>query len=133
METIKGSLESKFKVKDMGRLHYCLGISTIKDDDNECIWLHQKQHILNMLKRYGTTEANTSTTPADVNVKLVKNDNVSKEVDPVLHQSMVGSLAMATHPDIANAVGVVSKFNANPKEAHFTALKRILRYLKETH
>ena len=92
METIKGSLESKFKVKDMGRLHYSLGISIIKDDDNECIWLHQKQHILNMLKRYGTTEANTSTTPADVNVKLVKNDNVSKEVDPVLHQSMVGSL-----------------------------------------
>ena len=86
-----------------------------------------------MLKRYGTTEANTSTTPADVNVKLVKNDNVSKEVDPVLYQSKVGSLlyiAMATHPDIAHAVGVVSKFNANPKEAHFTAVKIILRYLK---
>ena len=88
-----------------------------------------------MLKRYGMNEANTSTTPPDVNVKLVKNDNVSKEVDPVLYQSMVGSLlyiAMATRPDIAHAVGVVSKFNANPKEAHFTAVKTILMYLKGT-
>ena len=39
---------------------------------------------------------------------------------------------MATCPDIAHAVGVVSKFNANPKEAHFKAVKRISRYLKGT-
>ena len=41
---------------------------------------------------------------------------------------MVGSLlhaARATHPDIAHAVGVVSKFNATPTQAHLTAVKRI--------
>ncbi|XP_061886352.1 uncharacterized protein LOC133636375 [Entelurus aequoreus] len=48
---------------------------------------------------------------------------------------MVGSLlyaAMATRPDIAQAVSAVSKFNANPDAAHLTAVKRILRYLKGT-
>ena len=48
---------------------------------------------------------------------------------------MVGSLlhaARATRPDIAQAVGVVSKFNAEPTEAHLTAVKRIFRYLKGT-
>jgi len=48
---------------------------------------------------------------------------------------MVGSLlyaAMATRPDIAQAVGVVSKFNANPTEAHLIAVKRIFCYLKKT-
>lgn len=48
---------------------------------------------------------------------------------------MVGSLlyaAMATRPDIAQAVSVVSKFNADPNAAHLTAVKRILRYLKGT-
>ena len=39
---------------------------------------------------------------------------------------------MATCPDIAHAVGVVPKFNASPKVAHFTAVKRILRYLRGT-
>lgn len=48
---------------------------------------------------------------------------------------MVGSLqyaAMATRPDIAQAVGAVSKFNSKQSEAHLTAVKRILRYLKGT-
>ena len=52
------------------------------------------------------------------------------KVDAAQYQSMVGSLlhaARATLPDIAHAVGIVSKFNA---QAHLTAVKRIFRYLK---
>ena len=48
---------------------------------------------------------------------------------------MVGSLlyaAIATRPDISQAVGVASKFCSKPTEAHLTAVKRILRYLKGT-
>jgi len=48
---------------------------------------------------------------------------------------MVGSLlytAIVTHPEIAQAVGVVSNFCSKPSEAHLTAVKRILRYLKRT-
>ena len=41
-------------------------------------------------------------------------------------------IAIATRPDIAQAVGAVSKFNSMPTEAHLTAVKRILRYLKGT-
>ena len=58
---------------------------------------------------------------------------VSKMVDPVTYQSMVGSLlyvAVATRPDTAQAVGDVAKFSSKPSEAHLTAVKRILRYLK---
>ena len=65
-------------------------------------------------------------TPADPNVKLCKNDEVSKIVDPVKYQSMVGSLAMVTRPDITQTVAVVSKFNSNPTEALLTAMKLIL-------
>ena len=83
-------------------------------------------------------EANTVTTPMDLNVKLaVKDNSYSKKVDTVRYQSMhmVGSLlhaARATRSDIAHAVGVVSKFNATPTQAHLTAVKRIIRYLKGT-
>lgn len=65
----------------------------------------------------------------------MKCDDISKAVDPVRYQSMVGCLlyvATATCPDIAQAVGVVSKFNARPNETHLTAVKRIFRYLKGT-
>ena len=58
----------------------------------------------------------------DLSLKLQKNDNHSKRVDPVRYQSMVGSyLARATHPDIAHAVATVQKFNSEPTEAHLTA------------
>ena len=97
--------------------------------------MHQKQYILKMLDKYGLTEAKIVATPADVSTQLQKDDGISKAVNTINYQSMVGSVlyaAMATRPDIAQAVGVVSKFNSKPSEAHLTAVKRILRYLKGT-
>ena len=135
MTKLKKSLESRFKMKDMGEFHYCLGISAIQDKEKGCLWIHQKQYISRMLEKYSLMDANPVTTPADPNVKLVKNDGVSKRVDSVNYQSIVGSLlyaAVATRPDIAQSVSAVSKFNAEPTESHLTAAKRILRYLKGT-
>ena len=76
------------------------------------------------------TEANPVSTPANIEVKLQKNDGQSKEVDPVNYQSMVGSAAVETRPDIAQAVGVDTKYNSQSTEAHLIAVKRIIKYLK---
>ena len=79
--------------------------------------------LLSMTKRESVGQAKPSTTPV---VKLVKYDGVSKLVDPICYQSMVGSLlyaAIATRPDIAQAVGTVSNFNSCPTEAHLTSVK----------
>ena len=135
MDSVKADLEEKFRMKDMGLLHYCLGITIVQNGGHKCIWMHQNQYILGMLRRYGMADAKPSPTPADLSVKLVKCDDTSKSIDRVVYQSMVGSLlyvAMATRPDIAHAVGVVSKFSSNPTQAHLTAVKRIMRYLKGT-
>ena len=131
MQEVKEKLFERFRMKDMGKLHYCLGISISHDEDNYCITLQQKQYIRNILTRFGLADAKAVSTLADPSVTLVKDDGVSKEVDPTLYQSMVGSLiyaAMTTRPDITQAVGTVSKFNSKPSEAHFTAVKRIIRY-----
>ena len=134
LTALKKNLSIRFMMKDMGSLHYCLGVSIIQNVDG--IWLHQKQYVLSLLRRFGLTDAKPVSTPADLNVKLVKDDGVSKEMtDKALYQSMVGSLlydAMATRLDIAQAVGAVSKFCAQPTKAHFTAAKRVLRYLSDT-
>ena len=66
--------------------------------------------------------------------ELVKNDSHSKRVNPTLYKSKVGSLlhaARATQPDIAHTIGIISKFNMKPTEAHLT-VKKIFRYLKGT-
>ena len=135
MSTIKKCLGTRFKMKDFGELHYCLGVCIEWDKDKNTLWLHQKHYVLNIIKKYGLLDANTTATPADISVKLTKEDGVSKTVDPTAYQSIVGSLmhaATATRPDISFAVGVLSKFCSKPTTAHFTAAKRVLRYLKGT-
>ena len=122
-------------MKDIGKLHYCLGIIVQHDKKKNCLWIHQEQYIIDTIQKYGLTDAKTVSTPADLNIKLRKDDSVSKQVNSVTYQSMVGSLlyaTVATRPDIAQAVRAVSKFNASPTVAHLTAVKRILRYLKGT-
>ena len=122
-------------MKDMSELHYCLRITITHDQENGSIEMHQKQYILKMLEKCKLMDAKTVSTPANPNVKLCKDDKVSKPVDTTLYQSMVGSLlylSTATRPDISQAVGVnvAAKFSSSPSEAHLTAVKRIMRYLK---
>jgi len=90
MKEIKDNLATQFQMKDLGKLHYCLGINI--EYDEKCLWMPQRQYIHSLLERYGLSQAKISTTPADINVKLVKNDGINKLVDLVCCQSMVGSL-----------------------------------------
>ena len=39
---------------------------------------------------------------------------------------------LCTRPDISYAIGMVTRYQSNPGEAHWKAVKRILRYLKGT-
>ena len=132
---IKSNLSLKFKMKDLGKLHQCLGMIIEHDEKRRCLWLHQKLYILTILEKFGLTRANTVSTPANLNVKLRKDDETSKLTDPTHYQSIVGSLlytAIATWPDMSQAVGARSKYCLYTSEAHLIAVKRILCYLKET-
>ncbi|XP_067943084.1 uncharacterized protein [Watersipora subatra] len=128
MSLVKQNLATLFKMKDLGKLHYCLGIN-IKQEE-ETLSLHQNHYSLQILKRFGMEDAKPVSTPVDVNVKLIKDDGVSKPVQPESYQAMVESLlylTIATRPDISHAVGAVYKYCATPTEAHLSAAKRILR------
>ena len=83
MEEVKKTLTSQFKMKDLGKLHYCLGITIEQDEKTKSLYLHQRQYIQGILEKYGLLQAKTVATPADVNVSLKKDDGISKAVDPV--------------------------------------------------
>ena len=65
------------------------------------------------------------------NVKLTI-DLLGKCVDSFLYRSMIGSFLYltASKPDISYSVGVCAKYQANPKESHKIAWKRIIKYVK---
>ncbi|CAA7037224.1 unnamed protein product [Microthlaspi erraticum] len=78
------------------------------------------------------TDCNPCSTPVDTKEKLsLEGAPVS---DPTLYRSLAGALQYLTftRPDIAYAVQQVCLFMHDPREPHFAALKRILRYIKGT-
>eukprot|EP00253_Pinus_taeda_P020649 PITA_20649 len=76
-------------------------------------------------------ECKAAITPTVMGLKLSREDS-SKDCDPSLYKSIVGILMYltATRPDIMYVVSLVSRFMERPKEAHWQAAKRILRYVK---
>jgi hypothetical protein len=61
-------------------------------------------------------------------------DTGGKSVDQKVYRSMIGSLLYlcASRPDIMLSVCMCVRFQANPKEVHLRAMKRIMRYLVYT-
>lgn len=66
-------------------------------------------------------------------VQLSK-DEYGKCVNPTDYKSLVGGLRYLVHtcPDIAYAVGIVSRYMEKPTVMHLNAVKRILRYVRGT-
>jgi len=56
----------------------------------------------------------------------------AKGVDQTKYRRLIGSLLYLTtsRPDIMFVVCLCARYQANPKESHFNAAKRILKYLK---
>jgi len=72
-------------------------------------------------------------TPMVTGCSLSANDESAAMRQPT-YRSMIGSLLYltGTRPEIMLAVGIVRKFQENPKETHLQAVKRIFKYLQGT-
>ena len=78
-------------------------------------------------------ECKPCVTPMEERLKLTKASTAAK-VDATLYQSIVGGMHYLVHTrlDIAFTVGYVSRFMEDPREDHWAAVKRLLRYIKGT-
>ena len=135
IDRVKMELAKKFDVKDLGELHYFLGVQMIQNHQKGTVWLGQPTFTKSILKKYRMEEAKEVKTPVYVNTKLLKATEECELVDQRLYQSAVGSLlylATRSRPDIAFAVSCVARFCSKPTKSHWTAVKRIFRYLKGT-
>ena len=132
---MKRQLASRFNMTDLGPCAYYLGMH-VHQEANGDVHLHQESYIQQILDRYGLQDTHPRKTPMRTNLKLSKNDGPSRTLDfQRRYQSKVGALNYAmvvTRPDIAEAVGVVSRFCANPTEQHMKAVDDIYAYLKYT-
>jgi len=127
-------------MKDLGPANKILGMQIHRDRNDRKIWLSQKNYLRKILQRFNMQECKPISTPLPINFKLSSSmchSSVAErmEMSRVPYASGVESLMYAmicTRPDITQAVGVVSRFMADPGKKHWNAVKRIIRYFKGT-
>ncbi|GJX63587.1 ribonuclease H-like domain-containing protein [Tanacetum coccineum] len=102
LQQIIDSLHNEFDMTDLGALNYFLGISV--DRNSTSLFLSQRKYALQLLKRAHMVHCNPSRTPIDTESKLY----------------------------LSYAVQQVCLYMHDPREPHFVALKRILRYVRGT-
>jgi hypothetical protein len=124
-------MKQEFELSMIGELNYFLGFQV--KQTAEGIFISQSTYAKDLVKWFGLDEKSRARTPMSTSVKI-SSDLAGKSIDPSLYWSMIGSLLYltASKPDIAFSVGVCARFQANPKESHLTAVKRIIRYVNDT-
>ena len=134
---IQELLHAEFEMTDLGPLTSFLGMEIRRNRPTRILHLSQRRYIETILERHGMSESAPVNTPADPHIRLLKTP-AEHQADPAnqqRYQSAVGSLMYAmvgTRPDLAFAVSAVSQHSTNPGATHWTAVRRIFRYLAGT-
>jgi hypothetical protein len=115
----------------MGEFKYFLGFQ-IKQLQ-EGTFISQTKYIQDILKKFGMKNDKPIKTSMGTNGHLDLNTG-GKSIDQKVYRLMIGSLLYlcASRPDIMLSVCMCARFQANPKEVHLRAMKRIMRYLVYT-
>ncbi|KAM1000142.1 hypothetical protein ACFX2A_006927 [Malus domestica] len=128
----KGLLSKTFEMKDMGNASFVLGIEIVRNRSKKLLGLSQKSYIEKVLQNGEVPmgkgdRLNKSQCP--------KNELEKHGMSTKPYASLVGSLMYAqvcTRPDLAFAISVLGRYQANPGEQHWVAAKKVLRYLQRT-
>ncbi|KAL0283240.1 UNVERIFIED_CONTAM: Retrovirus-related Pol polyprotein from transposon TNT 1-94 [Sesamum angustifolium] len=127
-------------MKDLGEASYILGIKIFRDRSKRILGMTQNSYVEKVLKRFKMEHSKRGFLPMRHGVKLSKKQ--SSKTDEELKRMLDIPYALAicsiqytvqcTRPDIGYALSVTSRYQACAGEAHWTAVKTILKYLRRT-
>jgi len=124
-------MKKEYEMSMMGELTFFLGLQVKQYPEG--IFINQSKYIKDLLKKFQLDTCSTMKTPMAPPLKIDSDpDGVS--VNITNYRAMIGSLLYltASRPDIMFATCLCARYQANPKESHLVAVKRIFRYLKGT-
>jgi len=133
-------LRSEFEVSPWttGEAEFILGMNVKRDWNAGTLHLSQPGAIEKLAMKFGLTgaEGRGPSVPMDPNLKLRKTpQDFVVPASTFDYQSAVGGLlylALTARPDVAQAVGVLSRFMSCPGQDHVEAAQQVIRYLFAT-
>jgi hypothetical protein len=126
-------LKDDFALKDLGPLHYFLGIEVQHLFDS--FHLSQAKYTSDLLQWAAMVSCKPAPTPLSSSNKFTAHEgNLLGTEDATKYGSMVGALQYLTltRPDIPFCVNKVCQYLHLPATAHLTVVNWILRFLKYT-
>ena len=142
IDEMKAMLHERFKMKDLGAVHYILGWEVVRNRSQRQLMVTQHKFTQTVLSRFGMdpSHGGTKAIPFPDDLRLSKTLNATTQEEQQLmkgkpYRAVVGSLMylmLSTRPDIAFAVRECSQFMQNPGIGHWKAAMHILRYLRAT-
>jgi hypothetical protein len=140
MQQIKSELSAKYEMKDLGELQEIVGMKISRDWDAGTITISQQKYCQDLLAKFDMSNAKPTRTPMDPGLRLSPTDipttsEDKQEASKFPYREIIGScmyLMTCTRPDIAYAVGQLSRFNDCHSRQHHNAVKHLLRYLRGT-
>jgi histone deacetylase 1/2 len=126
-------LGTSFALKDLGPLHFFLGIEV--HNQGSGLLMSQRKYASELLQRAGMLKCTPVSTPMASSDKLSATDGTLLSTDDsTRYRSIVGGLQYLTmtRPDLSFAVNKVCQYLHAPRCTHWSAVKRILRYVKAT-
>ena len=128
-------LVSRFKVT-MGELGSFVGIQ-VERLANGNLKLHQEAYAKRILERFNMRHCKSISTPVDAGIKLDDQRSATGQQgeESFPYREAVGAimfLTVCTRPDLAFAVSMLSQFLETAGPAHWTAVKRVMRYISGT-
>eukprot|EP00253_Pinus_taeda_P021254 PITA_21254 len=115
IEHCKRDLATEFEMKDIGLMHYFLGLGVWQEEGH--FFLGQGKYIVDILSRFHMEDCRPMSTPMITNWKKLHASD-SELVDPTLYRQLIGSLMclVNTRPDICFAVNTMSQFMCEPRK-----------------
>jgi hypothetical protein len=140
LEATKTSLKNSFSMKDLGEATYILGIKIYRDRSKRLIGLSQDTYIDKVLKWFNMEEAKKGFLPMSHCIHLSKSQcplttDEQKLMSRIPYASTIRSIMYAmicTCSDISYAHSVTSRYQSDPGEGHWTAVKNVFKYLRRT-
>ena len=126
------ALKKDFALKDLGDLHYFLGIEVERKSSGDLL-LTQRRYAQDILSRVRMLNCKPVATPMALAEKMIQGDgDLLGPEDSTRYRSVVGALQYITltRPDLAFAINKVCQYLHSPTTTHWSAVKRVIRYLK---
>jgi len=132
---LKKIFMAKFKITDLGESTLMLGMRITRDRKLRTLVLDQEVYVEKMLEKFEMQSCKDIATPEAVGSEAETDEGEDASIDAKIYMQLVGALlyaTLSTRPDIAHAVHQLTKHTQQPKQKHWIAAKRVLRYLRGT-